>query len=101
MIGSEAYDHGVQIFDLRKLEKVDPKQPKLFTNEEDLDGWWNDELPWGRSHNVVTNEERHYAAATGFQPRNGTLGAGLVFIDLTDPSNPKTLGGSGEDGYVQ
>jgi choice-of-anchor B domain-containing protein len=100
VIGSEAYDHGVQIFDLRKLQKVDPASPKLFTNEEDLDGWWNDELPWGRSHNVVTNEERHYAAATGFQPRNGTLGAGLVFIDLTDPSSPKTLGGSGEDGYV-
>lgn len=100
VIGSEAYDHGVQIFDLRKLEKIDPANPKTFSNEEDLDGWWNESLPWGRSHNVVTNEERHYGVATGFQPRNGTLGAGLAFFDLTDPTNPVTLGGSGEDGYV-
>ncbi|KAI9159082.1 hypothetical protein HJFPF1_07090 [Paramyrothecium foliicola] len=100
VIGSEAYDHGVQIFDLRKLEKIDPKEPRVFSNEEDLDGWWNDSLPWGRSHNVVTNEERHYGVATGFQPRNGTLRAGLAFFDLKDPSNPKTLGGTGEDGYV-
>jgi choice-of-anchor B domain-containing protein len=100
VIGSEAYDHGVQIFDLRKLEKIDPASPKTFSNEEDLDGWWNESLPWGRSHNVVTNEERHYGVATGFQPRNGTLAAGLAFFDLTDPTNPVTLGGSGEDGYV-
>ncbi|CAH0047663.1 unnamed protein product [Clonostachys solani] len=100
VIGSEAVDHGVQIFDLRKLLDVDPKSPKVFSNADDLDGWWNEELPLGRSHNVITNEERNYGGATGFQPRDGPLAAGLVFFDLTDPSNPVTLGGSGEDGYV-
>ncbi|KFA70787.1 hypothetical protein S40288_09552 [Stachybotrys chartarum IBT 40288] len=100
VIGSEAYDHGVQIFDLRKLENINPARPRNFSNEDDLDGWWNDLLPLGRSHNVATNEERNYGLATGFQPRNGNLGAGLAFFDLTDPSNPRTLGGSGLDGYV-
>ncbi|KAK3401513.1 hypothetical protein B0T20DRAFT_116352 [Sordaria brevicollis] len=100
LIGSEAVNHGVQIFDLAKLQNVDPKNPKVFSNEKDLDGWWNEGLPVGRSHNVVTNEEKKYGVAVGFQPRTGPLRAGLVFFDLTDPKNPKTLGGSGADGYV-
>ncbi|KAK3985435.1 hypothetical protein QBC44DRAFT_299254 [Cladorrhinum sp. PSN332] len=100
VIGSEAEKHGVQIFDLKKLLTVDPGSPVVFTNEKDLTGWWGDALPIGRSHNVLTNEERNYGVATGFQPRNSTLKAGLLFFDLTDPSNPKTLGGTGADGYV-
>ncbi|KAH6613533.1 hypothetical protein B0J18DRAFT_473183 [Chaetomium sp. MPI-SDFR-AT-0129] len=100
IIGSEALRHGVQIFDLRKLLDVDPVSPVVFDNTTDLTGFWVDGLPLGRSHNVVTNEELNYGVATGFQPRDGLLGAGLVFFDLTDPSNPTTLGGTGEDGYV-
>ncbi|KAK1750438.1 hypothetical protein QBC47DRAFT_309836 [Echria macrotheca] len=100
IIGSEAERHGVQIFDMRKLLEIQPSSPVLFSNEHDLTGFWNDGLPLGRSHNVVVNEERSYGVATGFQPRNGSLRAGLVFFDLSDPSNPKTLGGTGIDGYV-
>ncbi|KAK4165470.1 hypothetical protein QBC43DRAFT_368992 [Cladorrhinum sp. PSN259] len=100
VIGSEAEQHGVQIFDLKKLLTVDPASPVVFTNEKDLTGWWGEGLPIGRSHNVVTNEERNYGVATGFAPRNATYRAGLLFFDLTDPSNPKTLGGTGADGYV-
>jgi len=100
VIGSEAVDHGVQIFDLEKLESVNPEKPVVFSNEKDLDGFWNEGLPVGRSHNVVTNEERDYGVAVGFAPRNATLRAGMVFFDLSDPRNPKTLGGTGEDGYV-
>ncbi|KAK0625114.1 hypothetical protein B0T17DRAFT_558289 [Bombardia bombarda] len=100
LIGSEAVQHGVQIFDLAKLVDVDPAHPVVFSNEADLTGHWDEGLPLGRSHNVATNEEKKYGVATGFQPRNATLRAGLVFFDLTDPSNPKTLGGTGDDGYV-
>lgn len=85
---------------MNKLANVTPNEPVVFSNEEDLDGFWSEGLPLGRSHNVLTNEERGYGVATGFQPRNGTLRAGLVFFDLTDPTNPKTLGGTGKDGYV-
>ncbi|KAK4244296.1 hypothetical protein C7999DRAFT_17432 [Corynascus novoguineensis] len=100
LIGSEAVDHGVQIFDLSKLLDVDPSSPVVFDSVKDLTGFWGEGLPLGRSHNVVTNEELNYGVATGFQPRDGPLKAGLIFFDLSDPSNPKTLGGTGEDGYV-
>lgn len=100
VIGSEAEQHGVQIFDLNKLLPLDGSKPAVFSNEEDLAGWWGKDLPIGRSHNVLTNEELNYGVAVGFQPRNSTYRAGLLFFDLTDPSKPVTLGGSGADGYV-
>jgi len=100
IIGSEANNHGVQIFDLRKLLDVNPASPVVFSNERDLTGFWTEGLPMGRSHNVAVNEEKNYGVATGFQPRNASLKAGLVFFDLTDPSKPVTLGGTGADGYV-
>ncbi|GAB1319804.1 Regulatory P domain-containing protein [Madurella fahalii] len=100
LIGSEATQHGIQIFDMSKLVDINPTKPIVFSNERDLTGFWTEGLPLGRSHNVLTNEERNYGVATGFQPRTGPFRAGLVFFDLTDPSNPKTLGGTGADGYV-
>ncbi len=89
VIGSEAQHHGIQLFDLRRLAAIDPANPVVFDNEKDLDGHWSEGLPTGQSHNVVTNEEMNYGVATGFQPRDGPLRAGLVFFDLTDPSKPK------------
>jgi choice-of-anchor B domain-containing protein len=100
LIGSEALRHGIQIFDMSKLQRVNSSFPVVFSNDVDLTGFWVDGLPLGRSHNVVTNEEMSYGAATGFQPRDGPLKAGMVFFDLTDPAKPKTLGGTGVDGYV-
>ncbi|KAK5655174.1 hypothetical protein OQA88_6073 [Cercophora sp. LCS_1] len=100
IIGSEADRHGVQIFDLRQLLQINPTSPKRFDNVNDLAGYWTEGLPLGRSHNVAVNEEKKYGVATGFQPRNASLRAGLVFFDLTDPSKPTTLGGTGIDGYV-
>jgi choice-of-anchor B domain-containing protein len=100
LIGSEALRHGIQIFDLSKLLQVNASSPVVFNNKEDLTGFWVDGLPLGRSHNVVANEEMRYGVATGFQPRTGHLKAGMVFFDLTDPANPKSLGGTGVDGYV-
>jgi choice-of-anchor B domain-containing protein len=99
VIGSEAYYHGVQIFDMIKLLHIDPAAPVVFSNEEDLTGYFN-ELPVGRSHNVVVNEEKNYAIAVGSQPRNSSCAAGLVFIDLTDPTAPTSPGCASGDGYV-
>jgi hypothetical protein len=36
LIGSEGVNHGIQIFDMRKLLKVDPKTPKVFSTTEDI-----------------------------------------------------------------
>ncbi|RYP26056.1 hypothetical protein DL768_011866 [Monosporascus sp. mg162] len=98
VIGSEAYYHGIQIFDMAKLLDVDPASPVTYNNEDDI-YYWN-ELPAGRSHNVVTNEEKNYAVAVGAQPRNSTCRSGLIFIDLTDLENLSSPGCAAEDGYV-
>lgn len=99
VIGSEAVAHGVQIFDMSLLLDIDPASPKTFSNEDDLTGWFGD-LPVGRSHNVVVNEEKGYAVAVGAQPRNSSCASGLIFIDLSDPSAPFSPGCAAGDGYV-
>ncbi|KAI6257321.1 hypothetical protein MCOR19_006253 [Pyricularia oryzae] len=99
VIGSEATNHGVQIFDFRKLLTVDPAKPVVFSNTRDLTARWNG-LPTGRSHNVVVNEEKNYGVAVGAMPRTSTCRSGLIFFDLTDPANPKDLGCASGDGYV-
>ncbi|KLU90493.1 hypothetical protein MAPG_10346 [Magnaporthiopsis poae ATCC 64411] len=99
VIGSEATNHGIQIFDFRKLLTVDPARPVTFSNSRDLTSWFN-ELPAGRSHNVVVNEEKGYAVAVGSQPRTSACRSGLIFIDLTDPTKPTSPGCAAGDGYV-
>ncbi|KAG7100480.1 hypothetical protein HYQ44_019832 [Verticillium longisporum] len=100
LIGSELEGHGIQIFDMRKLLAIKAADaPVRFSNDKDLTGHFAD-LPVGRSHNVVINEEANYGVAVGAAPRNGTCKAGLIFFDLTDPSKPTRLGCNGEDGYV-
>lgn len=99
VIGSEAVGHGVQIFDLRKLLTVDPRKPKTFSTQTDLTGLFTD-LPVGRSHNVVTNEELGYAVAVGAAPRNSSCAGGLIYIDMKNPAKPYSTGCSPQDGYV-
>jgi choice-of-anchor B domain-containing protein len=106
VIGSEAINHGVQIFDMRKLLDLDPESPTNFT-QEDLTGHWNG-LPVGRTHNIVINEELNYAIASGSVGGNETIRVrgglpcrgGLIFINMTDPSNPTSPGCAAGDGYV-
>ncbi|PGH00197.1 hypothetical protein AJ80_09205 [Polytolypa hystricis UAMH7299] len=99
IIGSEAEYHGVQIFDLEKLLKIDAAKPVTFSTTKDLTSLFND-LPIGRTHNIVVHEELDYAVAVGAQPRDSECLAGLIFIDLKDPSNPTSPGCNGSDGYV-
>ncbi|KAF7187892.1 hypothetical protein HII31_10792 [Pseudocercospora fuligena] len=99
IIGSEGVGHGIQIFDMRKLLDIDPASPKVFSTSTDLTGLFTD-LPLGRSHNVVVNEEKNYAVAVGAAPRTDACAAGLIFINMDDPSNPYTTGCAPQDGYV-
>ncbi|KAJ7062259.1 hypothetical protein C8F01DRAFT_1137028, partial [Mycena amicta] len=99
-IGSEALGHGIQVFDLQKL--LDPTllhTPKEFSIESDLTAHY-DGLPIGRSHNVVAHADKNLIVAVGAKPRLHVCGAGLIFIDVSDPSKPTTVGCAGEDGYV-
>lgn len=103
IVGSEGAGHGVQFFDMKKLLKLSPKNPKTFDVKKDI-GWMNitDGIP-GRSHNVVANEELGYAVAVGAggRPgRNDTCAGGLIYINLDDPYKPYQTGCSPQDGYV-
>lgn len=99
VIGSEALDHGIQFFDMNKLLDIDPQNPVNFSTTADVTGLFTD-LPIGRTHNVVVNEELGYIVSVGAQPRNDTCGAGLIFIDISDISNPVSPGCAAQDGYV-
>lgn len=106
VIGSEAINHGVQIFDMKKLLTLDPANPHTFS-QDDLTGHWN-ELPVGRTHNIVVNQELNYAMAVGSVGGNETIRVrdelpcrgGLIFLNMTDPSNPWSPGCAAGDGYV-
>jgi choice-of-anchor B domain-containing protein len=97
IIGSEAYDHGIQIFDMTKLLDLDPANPTNFSLSDQTAHFDNREyMPWGRSHNVIVNEELGYAAAIGSAPRvtlePNACASGYVWINLTDPANPTSPG---------
>ncbi|KAI1465250.1 uncharacterized protein F4812DRAFT_137753 [Daldinia caldariorum] len=98
VIGSEAVNHGIQVFDMSKLLDVDPAKPVTFNNKNDISHFSG--LPTGRSHTVQTNEEVGYAVASGAQPRNSACASGLIFIDLSDLSNLTSPGCAAADGYV-
>ncbi|CAJ2506771.1 Uu.00g079570.m01.CDS01 [Anthostomella pinea] len=98
VIGSEAVNHGVQFFDMKKLLDVDPASPVVFSNADDI--YHFDGLPIGRSHTVQTNEEMGYAIASGAMPRTDKCKSGLIFIDLSDMENLVSPGCASADGYV-
>lgn len=118
VIGSEAMNHGVQIFDMKKVLDLDPASPKNFT-QDDLASHWGlrtnatgeefwDYLPVGRTHNIVVNFELNYAIAVGSVGGNETVrvrsdmpcNGGLIFLDISDPDNVHSTGCAAGDGYV-
>ncbi|KAK3380444.1 hypothetical protein B0T24DRAFT_615420 [Lasiosphaeria ovina] len=99
LIGSELVGHGIQIFDMTKLLSIDARKGPHTFSTSDVTGHFTD-LPLGRTHNVVINQELGYGVAVGAAPRTDGCRAGLIFFDLTDPSKPTRLGCDGQDGYV-
>ncbi|KAJ7045276.1 hypothetical protein C8F04DRAFT_1068307 [Mycena alexandri] len=96
-IGSEAVDHGVQVFDLTKgfspslLDASLLDQPQEFSIQTDLAAHY-DSLPSGASHNIVAHETKNLIVAVGSLPRNDSCASGLIFIDVSDPTNPISAG---------
>ena len=87
-IGSEAGDHGMQIFDLNILDTV-TVIPQTFVNSAHYSGF-------GDSHNIVINEDFPLAYGVG----TNTAAGGLHAVDITDPLNPVIAGTFDEDGYT-
>ncbi len=90
-IVSEADNHGVQVFDLKKLRDVsDP--PQTFSS----DGRYT---AIGNAHNIVINEETGFAYPVG-TARSDEFNGGVHFLDLQNPTEPTLAGGWGDNGYT-
>jgi choice-of-anchor B domain-containing protein len=89
-IVSEAANHGMQVFDLKRLRNV-LNPPENFSADTHF-------TEFGKAHNIVINEDSGYAYIVG-GPRNATYGGGPIFVNIQDPLNPVIEGGFSEGGY--
>ena len=88
---SEAIDHGVQVFDLKRLRNVS-NPPQIFT----ADGQYTD---LGNAHNIVINEQSGFAFPVGTD-RDDQFNGGVHFLNLQNPIVPILAGGWGLNGYT-
>jgi choice-of-anchor B domain-containing protein len=90
-IVSEATNHGMQVFDLKRLRDV-ANPPELFTADARYTGI-------GNAHNIVINEEMGFAYPVG-TARNDAYNGGVHFVDIQNPTSPTGVGGYGANGYT-
>ncbi len=87
-IVSEAYGHGMQIFDLTQLGSVS-SPPVEFEESSHYEGF-------SKAHNLVMNEETDMLYAVG----TNTFEGGLHIMDVSDPLYPILVGDFAQDGYT-
>ena len=90
-IVAEAQDHGMQVFDLKRLRNVQ-SPPVVF----DADARYTN---IGNAHNVVINETQGFVYPVG-TARNDAFNGGVHFVDIQNPANPVASGGYAADGYT-
>lgn len=106
-IGSEALDHGMQVFDLNQLTSASEKyrdsknSPRNFAKEghAKLGTTFNNTAfydEFGSSHNIVINEASGYLYAVGTK----TCAGGLHIVDIHTPDDPQFVGCYSDDGYT-
>ena len=92
-IVSEAYEHGMQVYDLRQLRDLKrPSNPSSITQLSETAFYGE----FGSAHNIVSNEDTGFMYSVGSR----TCTSGLHMVDVNDPVNPQFAGCFGEDGYV-
>lgn len=79
-IVGEASDHGMQVFNLRRLGRVS-EPPETFTADAHYTGF-------GRAHNLALNEASGFA----YPVRTNDCNGGVQMIDVRDPLNPAFAG---------
>ena len=89
-IVSEATNHGMQVFDLKRLRNV-LNPPETFLVDTHF-------TEFGRAHNIVINKDSGYAYIVGGS-RSTIYGGGPIFVNIQDPLNPIIEGGFSEGGY--
>ena len=87
-IVSEAGGHGIQVFDLTRLESV-VAPPETFSADAIYSGF-------GSAHNIAINEETGFAYGVG----TNTCRAGLHMVDISEPLAPTFAGCFSADGYT-
>ena len=88
-IVSEANGHGMQVFDLTRLRGLGANANRTFTEDAHYGNF-------GKSHNIVINEDTGYAYVVG----SGLYNGGPHFINIQNPTNPINAGGYSGDGYT-
>lgn len=91
-IVSEASDHGMQIFDLRRLRAASGPGT-LFNADAHYAGF-------GRAHNIVIDTDSGFAFAVGSRQGAQTCASGLHMIDIRNPLLPAFAGCFSADGYT-
>jgi choice-of-anchor B domain-containing protein len=84
IVSDAAKQHGVQIFDLRKLRDVSG-DPVDFEEDGHYDGI-------ASAHNIVINEDTGFAYTVGSSGGGETCGGGLHMINVQDPLHPEFAG---------
>ena len=84
IVADGAGDHGMQVFDLRRLREVDAP-PALFEPDAHYTNV-------ASVHNIVINEETGFAYLVGSRGGGESCGGGLHMINITEPLNPQFAG---------
>ena len=88
IVGERVEDHGMQVFDLRRLRDV-ANPPETFTADAHY-------LRFGRAHNLAINEDTGFAYGVS----TTTCSDGLHVVDLSSPQSPQFAGCVDELGFV-
>ena len=88
---SEHDNHGMQVFDLRRLRNADVADaaPRVFRPDEVYN-------KFSSAHNVMINRDTGFAYAVG----TDTCRGGLHMVDINKPKNPSFAGCYSQDGYT-
>ncbi|HEX6239297.1 MAG TPA: choice-of-anchor B family protein [Polyangiales bacterium] len=92
IIVAEARDHGLQIFDLKRLGKEPSTTPLVATAR--YTGTASAVV--GNAHDVVVNEESGFIYIVGAR----SCGGALHMVDFRDPTKPKFVGCGPNNGYI-
>ncbi len=84
IVADGANQHGVQVFDLRRLRDFDG-EPATFEPDFLYEGI-------ASAHNIVINEGTGFAYVVGSSGGGETCGGGLHMLDLSEPSQPEFAG---------
>lgn len=97
-IVSEHSDHGMQVFDLRRLrvDGISNVDVPTRTFLPDATYFGQESDPLSNSHNISINEETGFAYLVG----TNTCAGGLHMVDVSAPATPTFAGCFAEDGYT-